>query len=69
MDNKLKETLNFISDYIQEHNYSPSIRDIANHFGKAPSTIFLRVFKLEEAGYITTQNGISRSIVVIKKGD
>jgi len=59
-----------IFDYLQKHQElgggSPSIRDIAGHFGfKSPSTVSEHLQALRKKGFLTTQPGRARSLRVI----
>lgn len=57
------KVLEFIRDYIEQHGYSPSIREIAAGVGLASSSAALyQVLRLEGAGLIVRDEGIARSI-------
>ncbi len=61
---KRREVLDFIVDYLQEHDYAPSYREIAAALRLAsPSTVHVHVQALKEAGYLETAGDIaSRSM-------
>ena len=64
---KQNRILNYISDYIKNNGYSPSIRDIAKEVGiKSTSTIAGHLDRLEKKGLIERTYGISRSIRITK---
>ncbi len=62
---KQKETLDFISSFVRENGYSPSLQEIANHIGKNLSTAQYFVNELEEKGYLTKNANMARGIVPI----
>ncbi|MBT1248253.1 MULTISPECIES: transcriptional repressor LexA [unclassified Thermosipho (in: thermotogales)] len=64
---KQKKVLDFITSYIQQNGYSPSIRDIAKHFKLTPRGAHIHVIALEKKGYITRNPKNSRSISLIKR--
>lgn len=64
---KQKKILDFITDYISESNYPPTVREIASAIGLSSSaTVHAHLSKLEKLGYIKKVKGSSRSIEVIK---
>ena len=66
MTEKDYETYKFIIDYIKEHGYSPSYREIADGVGvRAVSTIAERIHRLEDMGKIKTKMDIPRTISVV----
>ena len=66
MTEKDYETYKFIIDYIKEHGYSPSYREIADGVGvRAVSTIVERIHKLEGMGKIKTNMDIPRTSSVV----
>ena len=66
MTEKDYETYKFIIDYIKEHGYSPSYREIADGIGvRAVSTIAERIHRLEDMGKIKTKMDIPRTISVV----
>ncbi len=69
----LKEKEQQVYDYIYEsisrEGFSPSVRDIQAHLGiKSTSTVHAYLAKLEEKGYISKENGKSRTLR-IEKGE
>ena len=48
-----KEIYEFLKEYIDEHNFSPSIGDIAKEFNLSRPTVFKYLERLREEGYIT----------------
>ncbi len=65
MSPKQKKILEFIKNFIDSEGYSPSLQEIASHFGLAsPSTAYHHVRQLEEKGLINRQDNANRSIQV-----
>lgn len=76
MDYKLKEhgdtvrerICQFIIDYISEHSYAPTIREISKGVGlKSLSSVHNHLIKLECEGRIEIKPHCPRAIRVIKK--
>lgn len=64
------EVLTYVSDYIAEHGYPPTLREIASHFGWASSLAagdHLRA--LEKKGFITRTPMISRGLALTELGE
>ena len=60
------QVLGAIEWFHREHGYAPSIRDIVALEGlSSPSVVHRHLRKLREMGYITFEDGISRSIVLL----
>ncbi|HZJ87985.1 MAG TPA: transcriptional repressor LexA [Sphaerochaeta sp.] len=59
------EVAEFISSYIQQHNYAPAVRDIANHFNFSVKAAHDHLKALETKQVIRTTGGVSRSIEII----
>jgi repressor LexA len=61
------EILAYITDYIAEHNYAPSYREIGQHFGlSSTATIAEHVESLKAKGYLSHEENLARSIQVNK---
>ena len=61
-----RQVLNFICDYISEHSYPPSIRDIQKHFRlKSTKGVKDHIDRLIEKGYLRRTDGAARALVVI----
>ncbi len=59
--------LGFISQYIDEHGYAPSVREIAAALGKSQTGVQYAIEQLERAGEIKRgPRGTSRTITVIR---
>jgi repressor LexA len=63
------ETLECIDDFISEHRYPPSIRDLVSLMPiNSTSVTNRRLDLLENSGLITRVPGLSRTIVITKQG-
>ncbi len=63
LSKKQQQVYDFIKWFIEEKNYGPSVREIAEGLNlSSPSTVHNHLKNLEEKGYIIRDAGISRSI-------
>ena len=63
-----KEILDFISDYIQKHGYSPMYEEIGNKFGlSAISTVHEHITELVDKGYLEKDDRKERGLYLPKK--
>lgn len=61
-----KQVLNFVCDYIDEHAYPPSIRDIQKHFRlKSTKGVKDHIDRLVEKGYLRRMDGAARALEVV----
>ena len=58
------EVYNFVCQFISDHGYAPSVREIAAGCGISVCTTQFHLCNLEEQGKIRHNPKISRSIVV-----
>lgn len=70
MNNKLtpkqEELYITIKDYIERNKYSPSIRELCIRLGNSSSaTVHTKLKLLKEKGFITYEEGKSRTIRII----
>lgn len=66
LSQKQQLMLTFIQDYIKQHHYSPSYREIMQHFSFAsPASIYKYIQILKRKGVLTGENRVSRSILPI----
>ncbi|WP_320128157.1 transcriptional repressor LexA [uncultured Sphaerochaeta sp.] len=65
LTDRQKEVASFISKFIRNNNYAPSVRDIAEHFGFSVKAAHDHLKALEAKNVIKTTDGISRSIEII----
>ncbi|HHX03722.1 MAG TPA: transcriptional repressor LexA [Tissierellia bacterium] len=57
----------FIEDFIREHGYSPSIRDICAGLNiRSTSTIHTHIANLEDKGYLRKKDNTNRSLVLTR---
>lgn len=61
------EVLRCIRAYIEEHHYSPSIRDIAQSLDRDVNVIHRRLLALRKSGLVEWQDGKSRTLRVIQQ--
>lgn len=62
----MKETYQFIIDFIKENGYPPTYREIASGVGCALSTVVGRLEKLEALGMIEVKPNAPRTIRIAK---
>lgn len=61
------EILAYITNYITEHNYAPSYREIGQHFDlSSTATVAEHVESLKAKGYLSHEENLARSIQVNK---
>jgi len=64
---KQKEIFDYISDFISEHGYAPSYREIAARFGlSSVATIAEHINTLRSKGYLDVDPGSARSVQISK---
>jgi repressor LexA len=61
---KQQAILDFIQEYLEEHQYPPSVREIGKHFGIYPATVQDHISALSRKGFLQKQRFQSRSISV-----
>jgi len=59
-------TLKFIAKFIDKKGYSPSRRDIAEHFGNQVNDVQQRLARMRQKGLLDYTDGIARSIVLLE---
>lgn len=65
---KQQRILDFISDFIEDKGYAPSVRDVVHGCGISSSSVAqYHLNMLEQKGYIRRDREISRSIGLMKK--
>lgn len=63
---KQQELLQFISDFLDEHNYAPSYREVMTALGyKSVSTVAIHIDALIAKNYLTKTDKSARSIRVV----
>lgn len=64
---KQKEIFSSIVDFINEHGYSPSVRELCEIEGlSSPATMHYHLKNLVNKGYITYVPKMSRTIRIVK---
>ncbi len=63
---KQKQILEFITNFVKEKNYPPSIREIADHFQITPKGAYDHLKAIEKKGFIKTEKNRSRAIELVK---
>ena len=61
--------LDLIDQFILDHKYSPTYREIAEMVGTTTCSAFNIVLRLQEKGYITMTNSKQRTIRIVKRYD
>lgn len=65
---KQREILDYIEDFQREFGYSPSYREIGEHFDlSSPATVYQHVKNLERRGYLTISESEARSIELVRE--
>ena len=64
LTDKQQAILNFINDYIAEHQYPPSVREIGKHFGIYPATVQDHISAIERKGFLQKKRFQSRTLSV-----
>lgn len=60
---KQEKTLKFITEFINKHNFPPTIKEIQNSLEiKNPGQVFKLLYYLEKKGYIKRNKGEHRNI-------
>ena len=61
-----RDLLTWISGYIDTHGYSPTVREIQHAYGwTTTNSVMCHLNPLRKHGYVTWQDGCSRTIRVI----
>ena len=66
MTEKQKRVYEAIEEYISENGYSPSVRNICEMLSLSTGTVHAHLVHLREKEYIKFEDGICRSIRIIK---
>ena len=63
LTNRQKEILDYIQEYITQHDYAPSYREIGSHFSlSSTATIAEHIESLKNKGYLENSENLARSI-------
>jgi|SRR3989338_4938815 len=64
---KQKDILDFITEYIATHDYSPSYQEIAEYFGlSSRATVYQHIQSLEDKGYVKAPDRKARSLEIVE---
>lgn len=66
---KQKLTLECLDNFIKEHGYSPTYKELAEELHCDINTVFKKICILIDKGYISQVNGKTRTMKVIKDYD
>ena len=61
---KQQAILNFIQDYLEAHQYPPSVREIGRNFGIYPATVQDHLSAIERKGFLKKKKFQSRTLSV-----
>jgi repressor LexA len=65
---KQHQILQYIEQFIAQHHYSPSYRELMKHFNfRSPGTIFKHIQTLKRKGVLNGDPQVSRSILPVKQ--
>lgn len=57
------EILEYVTEYIRDHNYAPSYREIGQHFGlSSTATVAEHIEALKQKGHLLHEENLARSI-------
>ena len=64
-----REIVDFIQEYIGSHNYSPSYREIMEHFGfSSLGSVYKHINVLKRRGVLSAEKNSARSISLVEPG-
>lgn len=66
---KQKLTLECLDNFIKEHGYSPTYKELAELLHCDINTVFKKIYILIDKGYVSQVNGKTRTMKVIKDYD
>lgn len=67
---KQQELLSFVTEFIAEHGYGPSYREVMNALGyKSVSTVAVHVEGLIAKGYLRRGENAARSLEIVKSSE
>ena len=65
---KQKRLMDFLAEFIAEHDHSPSYREIASGLGlKSPASVAEHIDNLVALGFLKREEGSARSLVIIDR--
>ena len=61
-----RQILDFVTDFIKDHSFAPSMREIGEHFGlTSPATVHTHIQNLKKKGFLKHSFNEARSIELI----
>jgi len=63
-----REVLNFVRGFAAHQGYPPTVREIGEHFGFVPRSVFDHLKALERKGYLRRRSSKSRSLEILDGG-
>lgn len=63
-----RELLRFIKDFYDQHNYSPSIREMCKYLNVTSGSVMQKISALEIRGYIKRKAQVARTIKITTEG-
>jgi len=65
LTSRQKEIFDFVRAFIKDRGYSPSVREIGEHFHIYPRAVFDHLKALEKKGYLKRRGSMSRGLEVL----
>jgi repressor LexA len=62
------EILSYIEKFIGDNGYSPTFKEIGDHFHITPKGAYDHITYMIKKGFVKNQNGKPRTLTVIKRG-
>ena len=63
------QVYDIIKQYIEEHRYPPTLREIGNRVGlSSTSNVRYHIDELEKLGMLKREKGVARGIVICEEG-
>ncbi len=66
---KQKKILDYIEKYLNENDYPPTLKEIANYFNLTIGTVQDHIYALERKGYISRKRDTARGFKIIKNSE
>lgn len=61
-----QDVLEWIAGYIDTHGYSPTVREIASHYGWTTNGVMCHLRPMRKKGVITWQDGQARTMRIVE---
>lgn len=65
LTDRQRDVFDWIEGYINVHGFSPTVRQIGSHYGFTPNGVKTHLNALRRKGWVTWQDGCSRTLRVI----